>query len=110
MSNTLLCLQAKERLDQHRIDERKDYYNTNERPSVWFEPTEVWELRGADLTLSAVHKAAFGLIHPTRGVSLRWEPSHRISVVACPVYDCRCDPITWCLHVLEFSRVYRGLR
>jgi ATP-dependent DNA ligase len=64
-------VQAKERLDQHRIEGPRPYYNTNERPSVWFEPTEVWELRGADLTLSAVHKSAFGLIHPTRGVSLR---------------------------------------
>ena len=51
--------------------ERRAYYSTNERPDVWFEPTEVWEIRGADLTLSAVHKSAFGLIHPTRGVSLR---------------------------------------
>lgn len=25
----------------------KPYYNTGERCSVWFEPTEVWELRGA---------------------------------------------------------------
>ena len=91
-------LQAKERLDQHRIDERKDYYNTNERPSVWFKPTEVWELRGADLTLSAVHKAAFGLIHPTRGVSLRWEPSHHSLVFDCPTHymPAACDQVLTC--------------
>ena len=64
------ALQATERCKQ-KIIERRAYYSTNERPDVWFEPTEVWEIRGADLTLSAVHKSAFGLIHPTRGVSLR---------------------------------------
>ena len=62
--------QATERCKQ-KVIERRAYYSTNERPDVWFEPTEVWEIRGADLTLSAVHKSAFGLIHPTRGVSLR---------------------------------------
>ncbi len=64
--------QATERFRAQRIPGPKPYYSTNERCSVWFEPTEVWELRGADLTLSAVHKAAFGLIHPQRGVSIRW--------------------------------------
>ena len=64
------AVQATERCKQ-KIIERRAYYSTNERPDVWFEPTEVWEIRGADLTLSAVHKSAFGLIHPTRGVSLR---------------------------------------
>ncbi len=39
---------------------------------MWFEPTEVWELRGADLTISPVHKAAEGLVHPERGLGLRW--------------------------------------
>ncbi len=64
-------MQVTERFQQHRIPGPKPYYSTNERPDVWFAPTEVWELRGADLTLSAVHKAAFGLIHDSRGVSLR---------------------------------------
>lgn len=64
-------LQATERFKQKIIPERRPYYSTNERPDVWFEPTEVWEIRGADLTLSAVHKSAFGLLHPSRGVSLR---------------------------------------
>ena len=65
-------MQATERFKLKVLPERRSYYSTNERPDVWFEPTEVWEIRGADLTLSAVHKSAFGLLHPARGVSLRW--------------------------------------
>jgi ATP-dependent DNA ligase len=63
--------QATERFKAQRIPGPKPYYSTNERCTVWFEPTEVWELRGADLTLSNVHRAAFGVIHPDRGVSIR---------------------------------------
>jgi len=68
-------LQATKRLEARRC-ERKSYYNTGESCSVWFEPGEVWEIRGADLTLSPVHKAAIGCIeaNPERGVSLRCHP------------------------------------
>jgi DNA ligase-1 len=51
---------------------------TDERPAVWFrqpaegQKCEVWELRGADITLSPVHKAGVGLVHPDRGLSLRF--------------------------------------
>ena len=37
---------------------------TGERAQFWFEPCEVWELRGADVTVSPVHMAAAGLVHP----------------------------------------------
>ena len=53
------------------LPSKKAYYRTDESPDVWFEPTEVWEIRGADLTVSPVHKAAVGHIHPDRGISLR---------------------------------------
>lgn len=33
---------------------------------------QVWEIRGADITVSPVHKAAVGLVHPERGLSLRF--------------------------------------
>ena len=67
-----LMQQATKRLGDLRCD-RKSYYNTGESCSVWFEPNEVWEIRGADLTISPVHKAAIGRIEANveRGVSLR---------------------------------------
>jgi len=66
-------IDATERLGrQQRIDAPKPYYVTAETCSVWFEPMEVWEIRGADLTISPVHKAARGHLHPERGVSMRF--------------------------------------
>jgi DNA ligase-1 len=48
------------------------YYVTGDTPDVWFAPTEVWEIRGADLTVSPRHAAAAGRVHATRGISLRF--------------------------------------
>ncbi|RPD59828.1 ATP-dependent DNA ligase [Lentinus tigrinus ALCF2SS1-6] len=42
------------------------------RPEVYFKPQEVWEIRGADVTISPVSVAAMGLISQTRGLSLRF--------------------------------------
>ncbi|EGO25388.1 hypothetical protein SERLADRAFT_348456 [Serpula lacrymans var. lacrymans S7.9] len=41
-------------------------------PDVYFKPREVWEIRGADVTLSPVSLAAMGLVSQTRGLSLRF--------------------------------------
>jgi len=44
-----------------------------ENPSVWFKPCEVWEIRGAELTVSPVHKAGEGLLsHEGKGLSIRF--------------------------------------
>ena len=42
------------------------------KPEVYFKPDEVWEIRGADVTLSPVSIAALGLVSPSRGLSLRF--------------------------------------
>eukprot|EP01137_Pigoraptor_chileana_P015854 Opistho-2@5453 len=49
------------------------------RPDFWLEPVQVWEIRGADLTLSPVHTAGAGYVDTgdgngvsARGVSLRF--------------------------------------
>ncbi|PIN13556.1 ATP-dependent DNA ligase I [Handroanthus impetiginosus] len=48
------------------------YYRTGEVPDMWFSPELVWEIRGADFTVSPVHHAAIGLVHPSRGISVRF--------------------------------------
>ena len=45
---------------------------TGEQPMFWFQPSEVWEVRGADVTVSPVHMSAAGLVHPDRGLSIRF--------------------------------------
>ncbi|KAK8694450.1 hypothetical protein V6N13_072002 [Hibiscus sabdariffa] len=48
------------------------YYQTAEVPDMWFSPELVWQIRGADFTVSPVHQAAIGLVHPSRGISMRF--------------------------------------
>lgn len=48
------------------------YYQTAEVPDMWFSPQLVWQIKGADFTVSPVHHAAFGLVHPSRGISVRF--------------------------------------
>ena len=67
----LLLVQATTRFKEVALPGKPSYYRTDESPDFWFPPTEVWEIRGADLTVSPVHKAAVGHIHPDRGISLR---------------------------------------
>ncbi|KAI5056524.1 hypothetical protein GOP47_0028342 [Adiantum capillus-veneris] len=58
--------------DERLLQRKPTYYQTLEEPNVWFSPELVWEIRGADLTVSPVHQAAVGLVHPSRGISLRF--------------------------------------
>ncbi|CAE6421544.1 unnamed protein product [Rhizoctonia solani] len=41
-------------------------------PPVWFKPSEVWEIKGADITLSPISQASKGLVARDRGLSLRF--------------------------------------
>jgi len=55
-----------------RLECAADGVETGERPPYWFRPCEVWEIRGADVTVSPVHRSSVGLVHPERGLSLRF--------------------------------------
>ncbi|KAL8055963.1 hypothetical protein ABFX02_04G089300 [Erythranthe guttata] len=56
------------------VPKPKSYYRYSDAisPDVWFEPTEVWEVKAADLTVSPVHRAAIGIVDPNKGISLRF--------------------------------------
>ncbi|KAF3443459.1 hypothetical protein FNV43_RR13141 [Rhamnella rubrinervis] len=54
------------------LSKKPPYYRTAEVPDMWFSSELVWEIRGADFTVSPVHEAAIGLVHPSRGISIRF--------------------------------------
>ncbi|KAJ1869530.1 ATP-dependent DNA ligase Cdc17 [Coemansia sp. RSA 990] len=64
----------KMQLDQNKIEQPKPYFAVADKtkPDIWFEPTQVWEVKAADLSLSPIYQAAFGEIDASKGVSLRF--------------------------------------
>eukprot|EP01043_Picozoa_sp_COSAG02_P071210 COSAG02_NODE_12921_length_1472_cov_1.114348_1_plen_113_part_00 len=57
------------------LSSRPAYYQVPESLAgapYWFAPTTVWEIQGAELTVSPNYLAAFGLAVAERGLSLRF--------------------------------------
>jgi len=71
-----------ESLKGHVIDGPKSYYQySKERnliPDVWFEPSQVWEIKCADLSISPVAMAAAGHVHESKGIAMRFPRFIRI--------------------------------
>ncbi len=62
------------------IDRARNDYAINDliKPDVWLEPHQVWEILGADLSISPKYTAAIGLVSKDKGISLRFPRFIRI--------------------------------
>ena len=61
-----------EKLKAAKRDRKPARVDSKLEPDVWFEPTTVLEVRGAELTVSPVHTAAGGAIRPGAGLAVRF--------------------------------------
>ena len=61
-----------EKLKAAKRDRKPARVDSKLEPDVWFEPTTVLEVRGAELTVSPVHTAAWGAIRPGAGLAIRF--------------------------------------
>ena len=60
------------KLKPFEVKEKPESVLTELAPDVWFRPAVVMEVRGAELTLSPIHRAGVGLIRPDAGLALRF--------------------------------------
>ena len=64
-----LILEERSRsLGEHVREAPAAYYRCADSMAVdvWFDPCQVWEVRAADLSISPVHRAAAGIVDPTK--------------------------------------------
>ncbi len=61
-----------EKLKAAKRDRKPARVDSKLEPDVWFEPTTVLEVRGAELTVSPVHTAAWGAMRPGAGLAIRF--------------------------------------
>ena len=60
------------RLARFESPDRPASVDTGLTPDVWMRPGLVLEVRGAELTLSPIHRAALGAVRPEAGLALRF--------------------------------------
>jgi DNA ligase-1 len=61
-----------ERLKSRRRDRRPPRVDSKLEADVWFDPEAVLEVRGAEITISPVHTAAWDAIRPGAGLAIRF--------------------------------------
>src|SRR5579884_687667 len=61
-----------ERLAPYQASHRPRRVDSRMEPDIWFEPTLVLEVIGAELTLSPIHTAAWGRAQENAGLALRF--------------------------------------
>ncbi len=59
-------------LDEYRSDRQPKSVNARMIPDVWFEPTVILEVVGAEISQSPIHTAAFGWIKDDTGIGIRF--------------------------------------
>ena len=59
-------------LDEYRSDKQPKSVNAKMVPDVWFEPTVVLEVVGAEISQSPIHTAAYGWIKDETGIGIRF--------------------------------------
>src|SRR3989475_3140019 len=64
--------QFPEKLKAARRERRPARVDSKIEPDIWFNPEVVLEVRGAELTVSPVHTAAWDAIRPGRGLAVRF--------------------------------------
>jgi len=69
-----ILLQFYKQFEGHTLDRPRNDYAVNDsiKADVWLEPTSVWEILGADLSISPKYTAAAGHVSKGKGISLRF--------------------------------------
>lgn len=61
-----------ERLADYKVDQKPARVESGMEPEVWFEPAQVLEIIGPEITVSPIHKCGFGQVEKDAGLAIRF--------------------------------------